>query len=202
MLATVNQAPSPLLPSVLWTLPLFLAPSASFALTNTLSGFGRDFATSDRLIGVLTGIGSATAGVFGSLVVPKLAQRINPRPLYLLVGGVGAVFTLIMLLLPRDSTTFGLAVLGENGFQAAAFTVCNIITLRTIGQDNPLAATQFGLLIAASQLPLIYMQEIDGHAYGFGGVSGTFIADAAVSGVACALLGLGLWLWRRRIPAI
>lgn len=189
-------------PAVLWTLPLFLAPSASFALTNTLGGFGRDFHTPEQVVGIVGGVGVTIAGVFGSLLVPRLAEKINPRPLYLLVGLVGAAFTLLLIVLPRNAAVFGLAMLGENVFQAAAFTVANIITLRTIGHNNPLAATQWGLLIAATVLPLVYMQEIDGNAYSLGGVAGSFLADALISAAACALLWLMLRLWRSRIPAI
>ena len=98
--------------------------------------------------------------------------------------------------------TFGLAFLGENVFQAAAFSVANLIILRTIGHDNPLAATQFGLLTTAFGLPLIYMQVIDGQAYGIGGVTGSYLADALVSGGACVALAVLLWSLRRRIPAI
>jgi PAT family beta-lactamase induction signal transducer AmpG len=108
----------------------------------------------------------------------------------------------LLIVLPRNATVFGLAMLGENGFQASAFTVSNIITLRTIGHDNPLAATQWSLLIAASVLPLVYMQVIDGAAYFFGGAAGSFLADALISATACALLGLVLWAWRSRVPAI
>jgi PAT family beta-lactamase induction signal transducer AmpG len=112
------------------------------------------------------------------------------------------VFTLALTLLARTPATFGVAMLGENLFQASAFTVANIITLRTIGHDNPLAATQFGLLTAATSLPLAYMQAIDGQAYGLSGASGGFLADALISGGACLALAAVLWVWRRRIPAI
>jgi PAT family beta-lactamase induction signal transducer AmpG len=189
-------------PTVLWVLPLFLLPAASFALTNTLGGFGRDFATSERVVGVLGGAGASVAGIIGSLSIPRLAVRIDPRPLYLMVGGLGAAFTLALLLMARTPVSFGLAMLGENVFQSAAFSAANVITLRAIGHDNPLAATQFALLIGASIVPLTYMQAIDGAAYGLGGVAGSFLADALISGGACAALGLVLWIWRRHIPAI
>ena len=188
--------------SVLWTLLLFLAPAASFSLTNLLGGVGRDFHTSESLVGLIGGIGAAVAGITGSLLIPPLGKRFPPRPLYLAVGGAGALFTLLLIALARTPAVFGLAMLGENVFQAAAFSVGNVIILRTIGHDNPLAATQFGLLNAASFLPLSYMQAIDGQAYGHGGVAGSFLADALISGGACILLGLILWLLRRTIPAI
>jgi PAT family beta-lactamase induction signal transducer AmpG len=185
---------------VLWALALFLAPSASFALTNTLSGFGRDFSTSEQLVGVIGGAGAALAGVLGSLIVPLLLKRIPAAPLYLLVGGVGAIFTLALAAAARTPVTFGLAMLGENVFQAAAFSSANVITLEAIGHDNPLAATQFGVLIGATVIPLTYMQVIDGHAYQWGGATGSLVADAVISGVVCVLLGFAWSRWRRPRP--
>jgi MFS transporter, PAT family, beta-lactamase induction signal transducer AmpG len=187
---------------VQWVLAIFLAPSASFALTNTLSGFGRDFHTSDELVGLIGGAGVAVAGIIGSLLVPQLTKCLSPVALYLLVGLVGAAFTLSLIPAPRDATVFGIAMLGQNVFQAAAFTAANAITLRAIGHDNPLAATQFGVLLGVTQLPLTYMQMIDGHAYDFGGVTGTFTADALISAAACVILGLLYWRFGRKVTAI
>jgi PAT family beta-lactamase induction signal transducer AmpG len=182
---------------VLWVLALFIAPSASFALTNTLGGFGRDFATSEQLVGLIGGVGVAVAGVVGSLIVPPILKRVPAAPLYLLVGGIGAVFTLILAASARTPLMFGVAMLGENVFQAAAFSSANALTLQTIGHDNPLAATQFGVLIGASTIPLTYMQVIDGRGYTLGGVTGSLVTDAVISGAVCALLG---FLWSRRRP--
>ena len=190
-------------PSVLWTLLIFLAPCASFALTNILSGLGHDFRTPESLVGLLGGVGISVAGVAGSLAIPIVARFVAPRPLYLMVGALGAAFTLALIVMAHSPTTFGVAMLGENVFQAASFSVGNMIVLRTIGHDNPLAATQFGLLNGASALPLTYMQIVDGHAYAaLGGVDGCLLSDAGVSGAACAGLALLLWACRRWIPAI
>jgi MFS transporter, PAT family, beta-lactamase induction signal transducer AmpG len=186
-------------PEVWWILTLFMLPSASFALTNTLGGFGRDFAISEQMVGLIGGAGVAVAGVFGSLTVPMLARRIRPVNLYLWIGGGGALFTLALTLAQHSPLTFGVAMLGENVFQAAAFSAANLIALRAVGHDNPLAATQFGLLIGASIVPLSYMQMIDGNAYALGGVNGSFLADALLSGLVCLLLGLVIW---RRRPAV
>ncbi len=189
-------------PVVLWTLLLYIAPAASFAMTNTLPGFGADFHTSEHLVGLIAGVGVALAGVIGSFVILGLASRVPPRTLYLLVGGFGALFSLGMIVAPHTALTFGLGVLGENIFQAAAFSTQNIVTLRTIGRDNPLASTQFGLLSAVTFVPLTYMQMVDGWAYGHGGVSGSYGADALISGGSCVLLALLLWAARSIIPPI
>jgi PAT family beta-lactamase induction signal transducer AmpG len=167
---------------------LFAAPSSTFALTNILGGLGRDFNTSERMVSVLTGSGGVAAGLVGCFLLAPLAKRLPLRPVYLGMGIAGGLFTLSLLLLPRTAATFGIAFLGESLFQALAYTTLTAITFETIGQHNPLAATQCTVLFAANYLPLIYMQMIDGRGYSWGGVAGSFGIDAGISIVACLLL--------------
>jgi len=94
---------------------------------------------------------------------------------------------------------FGLAMLGENIFQAAAFAVSNVISLNSLGKDNPLSATQFGLLFASSAAPLTYMQIIDGAAFSAHGLNGGLLADGAVTAGASLVLALILRLFRARV---
>lgn len=187
--------------SILWSLLLFLSPAASFALTNVIAGLGRDFSTSEQTVGVLVGLGGMIAGVIGSLAMPKLERYIPPRFLYLSIGLVGAFGTLLILLLPRLPFAFTVAVLSENVCQSAAFAVAYAITLRAVGQNNPLAATQFALLASAMCLPLTYMQVLDGQGYALGHVQGAFLMDAGISGGASIVLMIVLRKFRRFIPA-
>ncbi len=179
--------------TVLWTVLLFVMPVASFALSNTLGGLGRDFGASEHLVSIVAGTGVTFAGVFGSLIVPRLIGNISPRIIYLLIGGFGALFTFALIGLPRTPLTFALVMVGENGFQAASFSVQYAIILRTIGENNPFAATQFALLSAATMVPLTYMQAIDGNAYGIGGLAGSYLADGLLSFGASAALALLFW---------
>jgi len=189
-------------PRVLWSLLLFLSPAASFAITNILGGLGRDFATSEYLVGMLVGVGAMIAGVVGSLAMPLVERKIPLRPLYLVIGLCGALGTLFVLALPREPFAFALAILGENVSQAAAFAVVYGITLRTVGENNPLAATQFSLLSSAMCLPLTYMQVLDGQGYGLGQLSGLFFMDAGISGTTSLLLLAVFWKFRRALPPL
>ncbi len=181
---------------VLLALLLFTLPSASFTLTNVLGGIGKDFSASERMVSLLAGFGAAAAGVVGSLLLPALARRFPLRPLYLGIGAAGALFTLSLLLLPRTPWAFAIAITGENCFQALAFATGNAINFEVIGPDNPLAATLFSLLIAGTNLPIIYMGFLDGHAYSWHGVTGSFAVDAGISLLVCG--ALGLWLAGQR----
>jgi len=181
---------------VLIALALFVSPCACFALTNTLGSFGNDFHASERMVSVVGGAGLSLAGIFGSLIFVPFAKLLPLRPLYLAIGTAGALFTLSLLLLHHSPSTFAIALIGENIFQALAYTGITAISFETIGRNNPLAATQYSLFNAASLVPLVIMQVVDGRAYSWHGVTGSFLADALFGLLACALLGLMLRLVR------
>jgi MFS transporter, PAT family, beta-lactamase induction signal transducer AmpG len=173
---------------VLIALAMFLLPSASFTLSNVLGGLGRDFHASMQLVSLAGGTGAGVANIAGCLVLPLLAKRVSLRPLYLVIGIVGGLFTLSLLLLPHTPGVFVLAFLGESLVQSLALTCMTAITFETIGRDNPLAATTFAVLTSASTFPIDYMIAVDGHAYAWHGVAGSFIADAGLGIASCLLL--------------
>lgn len=188
-------------PTMLRLLLLFTAPSASFALTNTLGGLGRDYHASEVFVGVIGGAAATLAGILGSLSVAVLARRAPGTVLYLAVGAAGAAFTLSLILLPRTPALFALAMIGQNIAQSAALALVAVLALQSLGEDNPLAATQFGLLVCASNLPITYMQWIDGQAYGRGALPLMYGADGGLGLLACGVLAVLLYLWRGRSAA-
>ena len=183
---------------VILVLLLFGLPSSSFTLTNILPGLGGDFHTPERTASLINGVGVRLAGIVASLLGGRLCARLPLRRLYLGVGIVGGLSTLSSLLLARTPEAFGIATLGQNAFQALAFTVSTALALRTVGHGNALAATEFSILMSAVNLPLFYMQFIDSHSYTLRGVPGAFITDAGVSIAVCVgLLGLLTFLRMR-----
>ena len=183
---------------VLVALALFILPSGSFALTNVLGGWGKNFRAVPALVTFLGGMGAMLAGIIGCALMPLLAKKLPLRPLYLSIGLIGAAFTLSLLFLPHVPWTYGLAFIGENIFQSAAIATAMAIIFEVIGPGNPLAATIFSLLGASGNLPIFYMELIDGRGFHWRGVYGAFSVDAAVSGAACLMLAVIL---RRRLFA-
>jgi len=145
----------------------------------------------------MAGTGVTVAAILSSMMVPLVLKRVSPRPLYLAVGSVGALFTLSLIFMARTPAIFAVALVGENVFQAAAFVVECTIVFRSIGDNNPLAATQFALLQAATAFPITYMQAVDGAAFGRGGMTEMFMVDAGLSLVACAVLLPLVLRWSR-----
>jgi PAT family beta-lactamase induction signal transducer AmpG len=182
---------------VLIALGLLLSPCSSFALTNLLGGLGNDFHASARAVSIAGGVGAIFPGLLGCLLFPAIARwgKKHGRSLLLLYiadGIIGSLFTLLLILLPHTTTTFAFALCGEYFFQAIAYSIQVGIMFEAIGEHNPLAATTFTILSAATYVPITYMMIFDGKGYAAGGIVGSLGMDAAISIGACALIALVL----------
>jgi PAT family beta-lactamase induction signal transducer AmpG len=175
---------------VLLTLVLFIAPAATFSLTNLLGGLGHDFHASSHFVGLVGGAGVLVGGIAGCLVFPLIDRAMPLRYLYLAIGIVGALFTLTLIVLPREPASFALALIGENAFQSLAITASTAITFDTVGRTNPLAATTYCLMISAFNVSTTYMLVVDGWGYAWHAVAGSYAVDASVSLAASVLLAM------------
>jgi MFS transporter, PAT family, beta-lactamase induction signal transducer AmpG len=175
---------------VLIALLILLSPCSSFALTNLLGGLGADFHASPRVVSLAGGLGAFFPGILGCLLFPVIAKGRALIVLYLVVGVVGSLFTLSLILLPHTPLIFTLALVAQYFFQAIAFSIQVGIMFETIGQSNPLAATAFTLLSAATYVPITYMMVADGRGYSLGGIAGSLGMDATISIASCLLVGL------------
>jgi MFS transporter, PAT family, beta-lactamase induction signal transducer AmpG len=178
---------------VLLAIVILLSPCSSFALTNLLGGLGEDFHASARVVSVAGGIGAFFLGLAGCLLFPVIAKWRALILLYVIEGILGSTFTLCLIFLPHTPLTFWLALIGEYFFQAIAFSIQVGIMFETIGENNPLAATIFTVLSAATYVPTTYMMIADGGGYSLGGLAGSFGMDAAISVVSCLLVGFLLY---------
>jgi len=178
---------------VLMALVILISPCSSFALTNLLGGLGGDFHASARVVSLAGGVGAFFPGLLGCLLFPVIAKWRSLLVLYLADGILGSFFTLSLILLPHTPATFALGLAGEYFFQAIAFSIQVGIMFETIGEDNPLAATTFTVLSAATYVPITYMMIADGRGYSAGAIAGSFGTDAAISIASCLLVGLLLY---------
>jgi MFS transporter, PAT family, beta-lactamase induction signal transducer AmpG len=172
---------------VVIVLLLFLSPCSSFVLPNLLGGLGADFHASARVVSLAGGAGAFVPGLIGCFLFPVIARRLRLRSFYFANGILGCLFTLSLVVLPHTTTTFALAVFGEFLFQAVAFSIQIGIVFDAIGPENPLAATTFSFLTAATNVPVTYITLIDGHAYSIGGITALLFTDAAIGSLTCSI---------------
>jgi len=188
---------------ILIAIVLFVAPASTFSLVNILGGLGNDFHTSSHFVGLVGGAGVLIAGIAGCLLFPLVDRLLPVRYLYLAIGGIGSIFTLLLLVLPRTPWAFAAALIGENVFQSLSITASTAITFATIGRGNAFAATTYCLMVSAFNVANTYMLVVDGWGYAWRGVAGSYIVDACASLVACVALSLLLLHIRPRTqPAV
>jgi MFS transporter, PAT family, beta-lactamase induction signal transducer AmpG len=174
---------------VVVVLLLFLSPCSSFVMPNLMGGLGADFHASTRAVSFWGGVGAFIPGLLGCFIFPVIARRIRLRFFYLANGILGCLFTLSLVMLPHTTATYAGALFGEYLFQAVAFSIQIGIVFEAIGPDNPLAATTFSFLTAATNVPVTYVTLIDGRAYAKAGIAGTLFVDAAIGIVICLVAG-------------
>ena len=177
---------------VVIVLLLFLSPCSSFVLPNLLGGLGADFHASARAVSLAGGVGAFIPGLLGCTLFPVIARRLRLRSFYFMNGVIGCFFTLSLVILPHTTSTFALALLGEFFFQAICFSIQIGIVFEAIGPDNPLAATTFSFLTAATNVPVTYMTLIDGRAYSMAGITGTLFTDAGIGILTCTVAAVFL----------
>ena len=142
------------------------------------------------MVSLAGGAGAIVPGVIACLLFPFIAKRMPLRLLYLANGMVGCFFTLTLIVLPHAPWSFALAMLGELLFQTGAYYIQIATVFETVGPNNPLAATTFAFLTAATNISVTYMMVADGRGYAMGGVAGTLAMDAGTGITECMLLGL------------
>jgi len=174
---------------VVVVLLLFLSPCSSFVMPNLMGGLGADFHASTRAVSFWGGVGAFIPGLLGCFIFPVIARRIRLRFFYLANGILGCLFTLSLVMLPHTTATYAGALFGEYLFQAVAFSIQIGIVFEAIGPDNPLAATTFSFLTAATNVPVTYVTLIDGRAYARAGITGTLFVDAVIGIVTCLVAG-------------
>ena len=174
---------------VVVVLLLFLSPCSSFVMPNLLGGLGADFHASARAVSFWGGVGAFIPGLLGCFIFPVIARRVRLRFFYLANGILGCLFTLSLVVMPHTTGTFAAALFGEYLFQAVAFSIQIGIVFEAIGSDNPLAATTFSFLTAATNVPVTYVTLLDGRAYAKAGITGTLFVDAAIGIVTCLVAG-------------
>jgi PAT family beta-lactamase induction signal transducer AmpG len=172
---------------VVIVLLLFLSPCSTFVLPNLLGGLGSDFHAAARTVSLAGGAGAFIPGLLGCSLFPVIARRVRLRSFYFANGIVGCLFTLSLVILPHTPYVFAVAVFGEFLFQAISFSIQIGIVFEAIGPDNPLAATTFSFLTAATNIPVTYITLVDGQAYSIAGITGMLFTDAAIGILTCTV---------------
>ena len=160
---------------------IFMVPAATFAAQNLFSGLGRDFHASDNQVTWIVGIGNAITCSLGAFLGGWLCNRMDRRILFVLTGVVAATATLGMAFGARTATVFLAGVTLYNMLAGVNYAAASAVAFDIMGIQNPLAATQYAMLMAACNVAISTVLWGDSRGYRAHGAKGALIADAAFS---------------------
>jgi PAT family beta-lactamase induction signal transducer AmpG len=178
---------------------IFIVPAAPFAAQNLFSGLGRDFGSSDTQVAWITGAGVAIACTLGSLVGGWMCNRasIDRRMLFVGTGVVSAGATLGMAFGPRVGWVFAAGVLAYNVLAGVNYAAASAVAFEIMGLNNPLAATQYAMLMASCNVAIEFAVWADGRGYHRWGATGMLCTDAALY-LICGVLMMTVLVWNAR----
>lgn len=165
-------------PSGRLALAICLLPFASSAAALMVGALGVDFGATPDFVAGWAGTGKSLAFAAGALLGARLWRRIGSRAGYLLTGFGLAVFALLVLAGPKTPSGYAAMVCGFGFLQGASLSAILGIVLETV--EPRAASTQAAVLVAAGNLPNVYLPPAAGWAHDTGGLSMLLVVDAAI----------------------
>ena len=163
---------------------------------------GPRLSRSEAFVGFFGGLGAVLAGLFGSLIVNTDRQAPGGALALSVRGRAGrGVHAVIDCLAAHAGAVRHRRGWSERGAVGGARAQLHHRSAVARVRTTPFAATQFGLLTCAAALPITYMQWLDGHAYGAGGLTAMYLTDGLCGLGAAALMTLLLRMWMKRARA-
>ncbi len=179
----------------------FLSPIGASALMNLFSAAAVDYHTSSAgvitvvaLAGVLTPVGALLGGV--------LCDRFDRWLVYPGAGMASAVSAGLMLLAPLTPASYVIGAAGYALTTGLAYAAFMSLAFQLVGAGSAASGTRFTLLMAAVNVPVVYMMRLDGWGHARFGVHGMLAIDALANAAFGAVFVLGMFVHRRvRRPA-
>jgi len=160
---------------------IFVVPAATFAAQNLFSGMGRDFHATDNQVTWIVGIGNAITCSLGAFLGGWLCNRMDRRILFVLTGVVASTATLGMAFGARTAAIFLAGVTLYNLLAGINYAAASAVAFDIMGIHNPLAATQYAMLMAACNVAISTVIWGDSRGYKAHGATGALLTDAAFS---------------------
>ena len=166
------------IPIVLFILIVFLMPMGTGAASNLFSAIAGDWKTDADTVALATGLLSGVVSAVGCVIGGWFADKWGVWIGYFGSVTIGALVALGMAGLPYLPIMY----IGGVLFYAFGLGLVNAsfsaLTLYATGKKN--AATKYALLSSLSNIPIVYMTEVDGWGHDKYGSKGMLVLESAL----------------------
>ena len=177
---------------------LITFPMCSGAMIGLLPGLAADFGVSGQQVAWMNGLGGALLTAAGAVAASLIPVRVRAPIAYLISGLVNAATLAILAMGPlRPAVYFTSTVLYlfSIGVSYAMFTA---VALEFLGGSGKSGSSRYAIINSLGNLPVAYMEFLDGRSYAHWGPRAMPAADAILSAVGATLLLLHFVVSQRR----
>jgi MFS family permease len=176
-------------------LVLCFLPLGSGAASGLFAAIAPEWRASSDAVALATGVGSGVLSAIGCVAGGWWCDRMDRKSAYAVFGVLQASCAVAMALSPHDQTTYVLwtsVYAFITGLTYAGFTA---FVLEAMGLGA--AATKYNVFASLSNMPILYMTNIDGWAHTRFGAGGMLLTEAAFGALGLTLFVLLVTLTRR-----
>lgn len=147
-------------PVTLFAIILILVPIGTGAMANLWSAMAEDWKVDADTVALITGLLSGLISSLGCVAGGYLADRRGIWFAYLGSGVACALVTIVMAVMPMQSTVYIAGVLVYAFTMGMIYAAFTSVVLFAIGKKH--AATKFSLMGSIGNIPVVYMTSFDG----------------------------------------
>ena len=147
-------------PVTLFAIILVLVPIGTGAMANLWSAMAEDWKVDADTVALITGLLSGLISSLGCVAGGYLADRRGIWFAYLGSGVACALVTIIMAVMPMQSTVYIAGVLFYAFTMGMIYAAFTSVVLFAIGNKH--VATKFSLMGSIGNIPVVYMTSFDG----------------------------------------
>lgn len=147
-------------PVTLFAITLVLVPIGTGAMANLWSAMAEDWKVDADTVALITGLLSGLISSLGCVAGGYLADRRGIWFAYLGSGVACALVTIVMAVMPMQSTVYIAGVLVYAFTMGMIYAAFTSVVLFAIGKKH--AATKFSLMGSIGNIPVVYMTSFDG----------------------------------------
>lgn len=147
-------------PVTLFAITLVLVPIGTGAMANLWSAMAEDWKVDADTVALITGLLSGLISSLGCVAGGYLADRRGIWFAYLGSGVACALVTIVMAVMPMQSTVYIAGVLFYAFTMGMIYAAFTSVVLFAIGNKH--VATKFSLMGSFGNIPVVYMTSFDG----------------------------------------
>lgn len=175
-------------------------PMGSGAMIALLPGLAADYHISGQQVAWINGLGGALLMAGGALSATLISTRVRASVAYPLTGLVNAATLTVLWLGPLSPSVYFVGVILFLYTVGTSYAMFTAVVLEFLGGSGKSGSARYSIINSLGNIPVAYMEFIDGKSYGRWGTRAMPATDAAIS-AAGAILLLAYFLTRRQVGA-